>query len=243
MQAALPRELRDMVYSHVIDKLGPRFVRILQDESTRNWYIPNEVRFSDEYNESSVDSKTLNELAQMWYQRRLFYFDGTATVEPFLRADFWGSGINPKDHIRTIGIWIWASDMVFDLITREAFKRRLHCLLSLAPGTSLCLEIGIPLALIAYHRHNLMEPLEYVFDILKTLENRGLNVLVFPMSDSDTVPVSKAIKLLRGPVPSVAEWLHKVQIISGALPGDPVDVTDVDMSKDERMWYDLLISS
>jgi hypothetical protein len=243
MQAALPRELRDMVYCHVIQQLGPWFVRILKDEFTRNQRIPDRFRFSDEYSESSMNFETLNELAQMWYRRQLFYFYGYSTIEHFLPADLWGSGINPRDHIRTIGTDILVSDMAYRVscvFPREAIKKSLFSLLALMPGTSFCLEIHIPFAHLAHPCDILMERLEYIFDILKTLENHGLNILVFPRLCSDTVQVSKAVKLLRGPVPSVEEWLHKAQTISGTLRGNTRDVTGVDMSKEDRMWFDLL---
>jgi hypothetical protein len=232
-----------MVYSHIVEQLGLKFVRLDTDEFTFNRCILDRFRFSDDYSESSMDSETLNELAQMWYRRRLFYFYGSVTIEPFLRADFWGSGINPKDHIRTIGTYILVLDMAYRALwvfPREAIKKSLFSLLALMPGTSFCLEIHIHFAHIFYPSDILMERLEYIFDVLKTLENHGLNVLVFPRLGSDTVQVSKAIKLLRGPVPSVEEWLHKARTISGTLRGNPKDVTGVDMSKDERMWFDLL---
>jgi len=272
MQARLPRELRDLVYTHLVSMVwgkhrsyyssdfscdcekshygGDDFEGVRDDVArSKPACIKLKCDNLSNYSADVLGPETHRELAETWYSNdRGFYLNEWRVVGSFLQNDVWKAAISPKEHVRAIRTSIEAIDFEKPLDGKpesyrhehvELLQDMLYGLRGLKKGSSFCLEITLYPHILAEPNANTINGLETIFAALKQVQGEGLNVLICPPYAGPR----NALQLYCGPVMPVLEWLKRTRNLldkKGGAWSD--DMSGLTMTKQDRIWYDLMRS-
>ncbi|KAI4620390.1 hypothetical protein J4E80_004916 [Alternaria sp. BMP 0032] len=189
VQSKLPRELRDMVYAHLL----PRETYIV-------WYPAHKREWIRFLRKSSCDHlfmegylsfDIMKEIVELWYERSTFvvlgysYGSGSdpkraSRALDFLDDDSWSLDIDVRQHIRHIYIRLeYTGDVHVNVIQLAADLRRLT---SLGASARVILQLrcmDFPYATLAGQQLiKLVTELQVVFPVLEELVKRGKKVIV-----------------------------------------------------------------
>jgi hypothetical protein len=120
MQQYLPRELRDMVYEHVVGPAGwHNNHHTVTVQAPNNRSIPEKFMLARTYTDvasimssDTLGNETRQELAEFWYKTSTFDF-GTSLhlIKPFLKADATDTGRPALDLVRQLEITVDCDDV------------------------------------------------------------------------------------------------------------------------------------
>jgi hypothetical protein len=146
LQERLPRELRDIVYEHLLPPCdilieATDFLPLDDPESSR----PRLISFPHLLEHDYLDAITRKEYAEAWYRFCTFQFASTDLVGRFIHEDPWGMGLPVHQLARNFEIDIWHTDCMHESI----YKRRsnidqpqlLDCLLTVRSGARMVFPI------------------------------------------------------------------------------------------------------
>ncbi|KAF2870160.1 hypothetical protein BDV95DRAFT_608173 [Massariosphaeria phaeospora] len=125
----LPRELRDLVYSHLVHKADTK-LRVVRTYR----YFNTDMQLAEdfEWDPKCVGAATRREMVQYWYAISKFKveIDDYKLLDRLLEEDQWGLGLCPRDYITNIKI-ACAYANVASPEAREALTEKLGSLLRL----------------------------------------------------------------------------------------------------------------
>ncbi|KAI4702665.1 hypothetical protein J4E89_010387 [Alternaria sp. Ai002NY15] len=189
MQSKLPRELRDMVYAHLL----PR-------ETYSLWHFAHDRQWLQFLRKSSCDhvfmggyllSDTMKEIGELWYERSTFVVLGfllgrgsdpklASEALDFLEDDGWGLDINVYQHVKHIYIRLDYTGNVHDKV--DQLKANLRKLTSLGANARVVLQLQCtysPTKTLGRQQVvELVKKLRIVFPVLEELVKGGKRVMV-----------------------------------------------------------------
>jgi hypothetical protein len=102
MQERLSRELRDMVYKHL---LGPGSI-VTVDQNGSEYGFPAKCVLACNYpyvvNPQYVGSETRLELVELCYRSSVFFLDYMDDVTSLFAYDPWGMDLDPRQHVHSV---------------------------------------------------------------------------------------------------------------------------------------------
>jgi len=189
VQSKLPRELRDMVYAHLL----PRETYILWNPAhNREWLQSLRTTSCDHlFTRGYVTLDTMKEIGEMWYEVSTFIVLGFRSGDgrnpelashglDFLLLDSWGLDIDVRQHVKHIYIRLDYMQGLDNKITQ--LKSDLRALTSLVANARVILQLQckhFPCATLAGQQLiGLVTQLQMVFPVLEELVNGGKRVMV-----------------------------------------------------------------
>ena len=148
MQSKLPRELRDMIYDHILSPARDEPIFINNDyfEDVDEPYRDIVAGFAEERgygyahmcSEEFVDLDTMSEFARRWYYHTKLWLYLTPTeVAEFFETDIWGLGLEGDRLLRHVEV-----ESCEQLDEDDATPLR-QCLFKLAPGASIVFHLRV----------------------------------------------------------------------------------------------------
>ena len=149
MQQRLPRELRDVVYEHLLEGSTRQVVHD-NYTSTKNprvvFNCNRYVRGSDvavwPQNSVVVDERytgkvTKTEIGEAWYRSCILVLDHLSDVNAFVHFDLWGFGLTARDHIRRVELRVYDFTRPY---STSAFSAKLQGLYHFSVHTRVVLD-------------------------------------------------------------------------------------------------------
>jgi hypothetical protein len=270
MQTRLPREVRDLIYTHLILSMRSKcqryehtdisctcptnhysggFYNGVKDEAARS--KPPCMKLKDEkllaYTPDTIDSETHRELAEAWFSNGGLYWVRWRLLGPFLANDVWHAGLDPKEHVRALTTAVYASEFVArsDGNRKGSKQDTIELLIDTLHG-SRDMEKGSFFCLRVQFYNYISGVCTRGADFLAGLE-AVFAVLGLLQKDGVNVLVypeglraSQALQSFCGPVPSVQEWLSRAYEYQGMNLLTWQDLEGLPTARQDRVWYELM---
>ena len=146
MQSKLPRELRDMIYDHILSPARDEPL-VINDDDFDTIDGPHRgivAAFAKQYghahmcSEGFVDLDTMSEFARRWYYHtKLWLFLTPTEVAEFFETDIWGLGLEGDRLLRHVEVELCEQ---FDEDDATPLRQ---CLFKLAPGASIVFHLRV----------------------------------------------------------------------------------------------------
>ena len=151
MQKKVPRELRDMIYGHVLYTSKIHIAEADLDHESRAETRPTEtvegvtafprrapISFSQDFlehfrrrdyahivNDGYADTLTRVEFLEAWYRTTTFCVNDAKTMSDLLASDHWGTSLNVRSLVRSVELSLWSMPVpLFECCStvNEAFR-------------------------------------------------------------------------------------------------------------------------
>ena len=216
------------------------------------------------YNSNFFDEATLRRIAKTWYSMKVLDLGPEWQILPLvLDDDTWDLDMLPKDHIRAIrfeldgflrpvhtryGYQLGETSLQHCIRFRElkqtlvAFMEPLYGLCERGqPGGMVLITIDILTYWFENPDHWLtaqkIGSLNELFSLLRTLQEEGLRVLVFPKGEHGHD--KSVLRTLKGKVPTFEDWWEVVKTVMDSLQTLDEE-KNILLSGSDRVWYGLL---
>ncbi|KAI4614218.1 uncharacterized protein J4E87_009615 [Alternaria ethzedia] len=148
MQSKLPRELRDMIYDHILSPARdePIFINNEYFEDVDEPYRDIVAGYAEERgygyahmcSEKFVDLDTMSEFARRWYYHTKLWLYLTPTeVAEFFETDIWGLGLGSDRLLRHLEVELCGTEYEDNVTPLQ------QCLFKLAPGASIVFHLRV----------------------------------------------------------------------------------------------------
>ncbi|KAF2825192.1 hypothetical protein CC86DRAFT_383119 [Ophiobolus disseminans] len=245
MLDALPRELRGMVYQHLISFVTPN------TNVVPRHIVWHEVD-KDGVEKELMPAETLNELAEVWYHTTTFIIDDIYNLGLFLMSDNWKIGVAAKQLVRALRISIDLEHL--EPVAGLSYHRSLICpqrkvqnelrtplqmypggLLNLKQQASVFIDFSFNSDVLdAIEADNVsantLNALRSAFVTFKNVQRNGVRLMTCPQlcKAVETWKEKKMIRMLDHRVSSVEEWLKCVR---GGLEAGKGEEEEIEMTE------------